>query len=54
MQVVELTWEYDGKAYNTLCVVSDDGVVYDNVIVNIVPFKIKEERTSSEVEIRSW
>lgn len=42
MQVVELTWKLDGLTYKTQCVVSDAGIVYDNLIANMACYQKRE------------
>jgi hypothetical protein len=35
--VAKLIWKYDLHIFQTLCIVSDEGVVYDNVITYTFP-----------------
>ncbi len=36
MEKIQLTWECGSKICKTICIVSDQGIVYDNVISNII------------------
>lgn len=39
MAIVQLTWRSHFKIYKSLCIVSDDTIVYDHVIMNLMPTK---------------
>lgn len=39
VHTVKLTWEFQAKTYESLCVVSDNGIVYDPIIVNLMVVK---------------
>ena len=36
MRTVKLTWKLHSKTYESLCVVSDNGIVYDHIIMNLM------------------
>lgn len=36
MHTVKLTWNLNAKTYESLCVVSNNGVVYDHIIMNLM------------------
>lgn len=41
---VELTWKHDSLVFKTICIVSDTGIVYDNIIANLMlPGSVKEK-----------
>ncbi len=42
MKVIELNWICHGQLYKTSCIVSDKGIIYDNVISNVFLFNKKE------------
>ncbi len=42
---VELEWKYGAKTFKTLCVVSEKGIVYDNIIVNLLSSPRVEEHS---------
>lgn len=39
VHTVKLTWEFQAKTYESLCVVSDNGIVYDPIIINLMVVK---------------
>ena len=42
---VELTWKYHSLMFKTICIVSDNGIIYDNIITNIMPISQVEEQS---------
>ncbi len=36
VHTVKLTWEFQAKTYESLCVVSNNGIVYDPVVMNLM------------------
>lgn len=46
-KVLDITWESNGRQFNSTCVYGDEGVVYDNVLSNIC-FVEKENPLMSE------
>lgn len=39
VHTVKLSWEFQAKTYESLCVVSDNGIVYDPIIINLMVVK---------------
>ena len=48
-KIVSIVWEADGKRFTSRCIYNEEGVVYDNMLSNIV-FLVAEETPKEEIK----